>query len=75
MSLRGGYFFVFQEFTKHEYHSSCVSINTCCLDLLAHTVDVAVQPVKGAHQAGNGFLAELHAVLQMQSKFLLTAVL
>lgn len=49
--------------------------NTCCLDLLAPAVDVAVQPVKGRHQAGNGFFAELHAVLEMQSKFLLTAVL
>lgn len=75
MSLGGGCFFEFQELTKRDYHSNCVSTNTCCLDLLAHTVDVAVQPVKGTHQAGNGFLAELHAVLEMQCKFLLTTVL
>lgn len=74
MSLGGGCFFAFQELSKYEYHS-VVSTNTCCLELLAHAVDVAVQPVEGTHHAGNGFLAEAHAVLEMQSKFLLTAVL
>lgn len=69
-------FFVFQELTEHEYHSNWhVSTNTCGLGLLAHIVNVAVQPVESAHQACNSFLAELHAVLEMQSEFLLTAVL
>lgn len=55
--------------TKH------VSTVTCSLDLLAHAVDAAVQPVKYANQAGDGFLAELHAVLEVQGEFLLAAVL
>lgn len=68
------YIFMFQEQTKHQstWH---VSTNTCCLGMLAHIVNVAVQPVEGTHQACNSFLAELHAVLEMQSEFLLTAVL
>lgn len=56
---------------------SVVSISsvTCSLDLLAHVVDAAVQPVKDTDEAGDGFLAELHAVLEVQGEFLLAAVL
>lgn len=43
--------------------------------MLAHIVDSAVQPVKDADQAGNGFLAELHAVLEVQGELFLAAVL
>lgn len=52
-----------------------ISTVTCSLDLLAHVVDAAVQPVKDTDQAGNGFLAELHAVLEVQGELLLAAVL
>lgn len=52
-----------------------VSIVTCSLDQLAHVVDAAVQPVEDADQAGDGFLAELHAVLELQRQLLLAAVL
>ncbi len=44
----------------------CVSTVTCSLDLLAHVVDAAVQPVKDTDQTGDGFFAELHAVLEVQ---------
>lgn len=40
---------------------------TCSLDHLAHVTDVTVQPIKDADQAGDGFFAELHAVLEVQS--------
>lgn len=45
------------------------------MDLLAHVVCASVQPVKDADQAGDGLLAELHAVLKVQGEFLLAAVL
>ncbi len=43
-----------------------VSTVTCSLDLLAHVVDAAVQPVKDTDQTRDGFFAELHAVLEVQ---------
>lgn len=50
-------------------------IFTCSLDLLAHVIDAAVQPVKDTYQASNSFLAKLHSVLEVQGEFFLTAVL
>lgn len=51
-----------------------VSTVTCSLDLIAHVIDAAVQPVKDTDQAGDGLLAELHAVLEVQGELLLAAV-
>lgn len=44
-----------------------VSTVTCSLDLLAHVINAAVQPVKDTDQAGDGLLAELHAVLEVKA--------
>lgn len=54
--------------------SWCGSTVTCRLDLSTHVIDAAVQPVKYTDQAGDGFLAELHAVLEVKRELLLTAV-
>ena len=43
--------------------------------MLAHTVNSTVQPVEDTDQAGNRFLAELHAVLKVQGELFLAAVL
>lgn len=48
---------------------------TCSLDVLAHVINAAVQPVKYTDEAGDGFLAELHTVLEVQGELLLAAVL
>lgn len=52
-----------------------VSTVTCSLDVLAHVINAAVQPIKDTDEAGDGFLAELHAVLEVQGELLLAAVL
>lgn len=67
-----GFSFLFVSFCINNQQVSTV---TCSLDLLAHIVDAAMQPVKDTEQTGNGFLAELHAALEVQGELLLTAVL